>query len=251
MKKIFLNISCLFFLLAFQIHSQQFSVGSPEWLVDMFFVKSSFPDKANYYTGEMIKESDKPTIGEELNGKKEISFHQIKAGDDKIVFAVELKLDEKVVDFYSYLNRVNNNWKIAAIASFILPDFVYQIADSLSNQTYLPDSSLYLSLKLLTMNDSQLKNYFIDKSDSFNELISYFNQNDKESGDKKLSELGCTAIFRDTGFPGCTFILINSFREISAGFINISETARLPEISEKDFIYIEEILPGWFLFRTI
>lgn len=251
MKKPFQFIFLVIIAFTSQVFAQQFSSGSPEWLVDMFFVKSSFPDKANYYTGKMINETDKPTIGEELNGKGEISFHQIKAGADKIVFAVELKLDEKVVDFYSYLKRVNNNWKIAAIASFILPDFVYQIADSLSNQAHLPDSSLYLSLKLFTMNDHQLKNYFIDKSDSFNELISYFNQNDKESGDKKLSELGCTAIFRDTGFPGCIFILINSFKKIGAGFIYTIESAEPPEISEKDFIYIEEILPGWFIFRTI
>lgn len=251
MKKVLLNIYVFTFLFAGQINSQQFSSGSPEWLVDMFFKKSNFPDKANYFSGEMLNETEKPTIGEELNGKGEMSFHQINAADDRIVFAVELKIDEKAVDFYAFLKRQNNDWKIVAVRSFILPDFVYKVADSLSNQTYLPDSSLYLSLKLFTMNDSQLKNYFIDKSDSFNELISYFNQNDKESGDKKLSELGCTAIFRDTNFPGCTFILINSFKEISAGFINSSDTARLPEISEKDFIYIEEILPGWFLFRTI
>jgi hypothetical protein len=251
MKKLSINLFCLIFFVASQLLAQQFSPGSPEWLVDMFFSKSSFPEKANYFSGEMLDESDKPTIGEELNGKGEISFHQIKAGDDKIVFAVELKLNEKVVDFYAYLKKQNNDWKITAVRSFVLPDFVYKVADSLSNQTYLADSSLYLSLKLFTINDSQLKNYFIDKSDSFNELISYFNQNDKESGDKKLSELGCTAIFRDTGFPGCTFILINSFKKIGAGFIYVSESAKLPEISEKDFIYIEEILPGWYIFRTI
>ncbi len=56
MKKIFLNISGVILLFTPLIFSQQFSAGSPEWLVDMFFSKSSFPDKANYFSGEMLNE---------------------------------------------------------------------------------------------------------------------------------------------------------------------------------------------------
>ncbi len=95
MKIKLLNIFCFVLLFSIQILSQQFSPGSPEWLVDMFFNQSEFPDKANYFSGEMLNEYDQPTIGEELKGEGEISFHQIKATVNKIVFAVEVKHESK------------------------------------------------------------------------------------------------------------------------------------------------------------
>lgn len=251
MKKIILNIFCLILLIALQIFPQQFSAGSPEWLVDMFFSKSSFPDKANYFSGEMLEESDKLTIGEELYGKGEISFHQIKATNDENVFAVEVKLEDEVIDFYCYLQKQNNDWKIYAVRRFILPDFVFQVADSLSQLPSLTDSSLYLSLNLFIQNDAQLKEYFVTNSDAFNKMINYFNQDNKAEGDRMLAKLGLNAIFRDKNFQGCIFLLINSFQSIGAGFIYASDSAKLPEISANDLIYLEEIIPGWFVFRSI
>lgn len=251
MKKVALNIFIFLLLFAGQINSQQFSIGSPEWLVDMFFVESSFPDKANYFSGEMLEESDKPTIGEELNGKGEILFHQIKATNDENVFAVEVKLEDRAIDFYCYLQKQNNVWKIYAVRRFILPDFVFQVADSLSQLPSLADSSLFLSLKLFIQNDAQLKEYFFANSDAFNKLINYFNKDNKVEGDRMLAKLGLSAIFRDKNFQGCIFLLINSFQSIGAGFIYAGDSAKLPEISANDLIYLEEIIPGWFVFRTM
>ena len=99
-----LNISYLVLLFSIQILPQQFSADSPEWLVDMFFSKTNFPDKADYFTGEMLNDVNESTIGEELKGEGEISFHQIKATINKIVFAVEVKHDQKIIEFYCYLN---------------------------------------------------------------------------------------------------------------------------------------------------
>jgi hypothetical protein len=251
MKKIFLNIFAFILLFAIQITAQQFLPDSPEWLVDKFFSKTNFPEKAEYYTGEMLNETDQPTIGEELNGKGEIYFHQIKAVNDEIVFAVEVKLENKIIDFYSYLKKENDKWKIFATRRFILPDFVFQVLDSLSKQPSLADSSFYLSLQLFTMNDAQLKNYFMSNLDSFNELISYFDQGNKEGGDKLLAYLGLNAIFFDNNFPGCVFVMINTIQRLANGFIFATENAKLPVISVNEFIYVEEVVPGWFIFRSM
>ena len=158
MKKLLQNISFVVFISSSQLLSQQFTPGSPEWLVDMFFSKSIFPDKANYFSGEMLNEINEPTIGEEIKGKGEIFFHQLKATNDENVFAVEVKLENKVIDFYCYLVKQENNWKINAIRRFLLPNFAYTVRDSLSNLKSLSsnDSSFYLSLKLFTMTDADL-----------------------------------------------------------------------------------------------
>ncbi|HSW53940.1 MAG TPA: hypothetical protein VLH59_02520 [Ignavibacteriaceae bacterium] len=253
MKRVALNIFAFFLFFAGQINSQQFSVGSPEWLVDMFFGKSSFPDKANYFSGEMLNEINEPTIGEELNGKGEIFFHQIKATNEENVFAVEVKLENKVIDFYCYLVKQENNWKINTIRRFLLPHFVYTVRDSLSNLNSLSsnDSSFYLSLKLFTMADAELKNYLTTNLNKFQELVVAFNTNLKDKADKLLGSVGCNAIYNDKKYPGCVFIQILTFEKMEAGFIQAADAILLPQISFQGYIYIEEISPGWFVFRTI
>src|SRR5690606_21976471 len=101
---------CLISLITIESLPQQFSSGSPEWLVDMFFKQSSFSDKANYFSGEMLEESDNKTVGEELNGKGKIEFHQIKATNSTCVFAVEVQTESKTIDFYTYLVKDYDIW---------------------------------------------------------------------------------------------------------------------------------------------
>jgi hypothetical protein len=253
MKIKFLNISFFILLFSIQILSQQFSPGSPEWLVDMFFSKTNFPDKAYYYSGEMLNESDQPTIGEELKGDAEISFHQIKATVNKIVFAVEVKHDQKVVNFYCFLIKQDNAWKIFAIRRFLLPDFIYTVRDSLSELSSFSsnDSSFYLSIKLFTMTDSDLKNYLKTNLNKFQELVNYFNNNMGDEVDKGLISVGCNAIYGDKIYPGCVFIQILTFENMEAGFIQAADSVLLPEISVGKFIYIEEVSAGWFIYRMM
>ena len=253
MKIKFLNISCFVLLFSIQILPQQFSVGSPEWLVDIFFNQSEFPDKANYFSGEMLNEYNQPTIGEELKGEGEISFHQIKATVNKIVFAVEVKHDQKVVDFYCFLIKQDNAWKIFAIRRFLLPDFIYTVRDSLLELSSLSsnDSSFYLSIKLFTMTDNDLKNYLKTNLKKFQELVNYFNSNMGDEVDKGLASVGCNAIYGDKKYPGCVFIQILTFENMEAGFIQAADSVLLPEISVGKFIYIEEVSAGWFIYRMM
>jgi hypothetical protein len=233
--------------------AQQFSSGSPEWLVDMFFSKNSFPDKANYLSGEMLNESDKPTIGEELNGKGEIKFHQIRATNSTCVFSVEVETDNKIIDFYSYLVNDGNNWKITAIRRFLLPAFIYTVRDSLLNLNELSasDSVFLLSLKLFTASDQELKDYLQVNLEKFEELNSLIIKNEKDKADIALTSVGCNAIYNDKKYPGCTFIQILKFENMESGFIRAADSVFLPVISAEEFIYIEEVAPGWFVYRTI
>jgi len=253
MKIKFLNISFFILLFSIQILSQQFSQGSPEWLVDTFFGKTNFPDKAYYYLGEMLNESDQPTIGEELKGNAEISFHQIKAAVNEIVFAIEVKHDQKVIDFYCFLTKQDNGWKIFAIRRFLLPDFIYTVRDSVSEISSFSsnDSSFYLSIKLFTMTDSDLKNYLKTNLNKFQELVNYFNNNMGDEVDKGLISVGCNAIYGDKIYPGCVFIQILTFENMEAGFIQAADSVLLPEISVGKFIYIEEVSAGWFVYRMM
>ena len=242
-----------FCLSALNILAQNDVKDSPEWLVDSFFQQESFPDKSKYYTGEMLNDVENPTIGEELNGKGNVQFHKIKDANDECVFSVQVAVDNEVIDFYCFLMRQKEVWKINAVRRFLLPTFIYMAYDSLSNLSSLStdDSTFYLSLKLFTMNDSKLKNYLSAHVTELQELVSYFDQEQSDKIKLKLSSLGCNAIFKDKNYPGCVFIQILAFEKMEVGFLYSTESSELPKVSPKDFIYIEEVSRGWFIYRII
>jgi len=248
-----IKILTVFLIYFSSVIAQQFSPGSPEWLIDMFFDQSQFNDKVSYLTGEMLKYSEDKTIGEELGGEGEVLFHQIYSANDRIIFAVELEQDENIIDFYCYLIKQDDEWKINAIRRFLLPQFIYTVCDSLSKLKSLSsqDSTFYLSLKLFTMNDKGLKKYLIDNLKKFQELIYSFVNKQGEEMDKNLASLGCNAIYVDNKYPGCAFIQILIFENMESGFIFTDESATLPVISESHFIYLEEVVDGWYIFRKL
>jgi hypothetical protein len=193
----------IFFLITAAVpslFSQHYTKGSPEWLVDMFFNGNNFLEKSDYYTGEMIGDAEQPTIGEELqNSGKQILFYKILAADYRETFAVELELEERVIDFYCFLKNENSTWKIEAIRRFLLPGFIYTVRDSISklSSPSSADISLLRTLKLFTMNDGRLKNYLSSNVDRLSNLVWYFNQNENEEVDELLHALGCNAVYKD------------------------------------------------------
>jgi hypothetical protein len=253
MKKYFLNIFSTILLFTSLIFPQQFSPGSPEWLVDMFFSKTSFPDKAEYFDGEMLNEIDQKTIGEELNGQGEVIFHKVKSTNNENVFAVEVKLENKIIDFYSYLKKEDDQWKINAVRRFLLPSFIYTVRDSLARLNLLSpkDSTFYLSLKLFTMNDSDLIKYFKVNLNKFQKLVNSFNSSLSDEVTKDLGSVACNAIYNDKKYPGCIFIQILKFESMESGFIQSANSVLLPEISVEKYIYIDEISPGWYIYRVM
>lgn len=252
MKTSFKIFSIILFISS-PIFSQQYSPGSTEWLVDMFFSQSEFPDKANYLTGEMLNFTDDATIGEELAGKAIVNFHQIKTAESEAVFKIEVEQDKKIIDFYCFLSKQDNKWTINAVRRFLLPAFLYTVRDSLSQLSTLSsnDSTLFKTLKLFTASDEELMQYLETNLKNFRELVSAFDNNIKDEINKYLALVGCNAIYADAKYPSCIFIQIQRFENMECGFIYTTESAILPEISLKDFIYLEEVNKNWYIYRVM
>ena len=66
-----------------------------------------------------------------------------------------------------------------------------------------------------------------------------------------LASVGCNAIYTNKKYPGCTFLQILKFENMEAGFIQAADAILLPAISFEEFIFIEEVVPGWFIYRTM
>ena len=253
--KTFLIILPLIFFTAPDYNAQtgDETIGSPGWLVDMYFSKAEFTGKANYFTGGMIEEANEPTIGEELNGSASVSYRELLSENMKSVYAVEVKPDEGIVDFYCYMLETNEGWKIEAVRRFLLPGFIYSAKDSLSQITNLSpsDSDLLELVNLLTSSDDELKTYLRNNVNDFYKLVLYIKDEDAKNIQNLLHSLNIDAVYQNDKFPGCIFLQIGAFDKTEMGYFYAGKSSSLPEISPNLFIYIEEILPKWYIYRII
>ena len=250
-----LTIFLLIFFTApdFYAQTEDKTKVSPDWLVDMYFNKAQFAGKANYFTDGMKEEMNELTIGEELNGAANISYHKIYSENLKSVYSVEVRVDSSTIDFYCYMLETNEGWKIEAVRRFLLPGFVYSIQDSLIQieNPSSDDVELLKLLKLITSSDAELKKYLADNINEFYKLVLYIEDEDNKQIQLSLNKLYMDATFRDDKFPGCIFLQIGAFENKEMGYFYSNESSSLPKISPERFIYIEEVLPKWFVYRII
>ena len=253
MKKILYILLTYIFTLGISFTGIAQQKGSPAWLVDMFFKQSQFLDKGNYLSGEMIKDLKNPTIGEELNGKGNVVFKQVESEGSKCVYRIFIGGSDKAANFYCFMSDISGKWKIEAIRKFQVPAFIYDVVDSLSQIGNLPDSvsSLLKSLKLIVGSDDDLQKYLMENINNFYNLIDTFQNKATEKLNELMSSLNMNSIFTDENYPKCIFVSITEFGRQEAGYIYCGNRANLPQISPDRFIYIENVLPNWYVFRAM
>lgn len=242
-------------LLSAHLSAQQslYSKNSPEWLVDMFFKQNQFPDKVSYLTGEMLGDVDFPTIGEELPGRATVSFRKIELKNQSAVYAVDITGNGSNAVFYCFMRKESGNWKINSVRKFQLPKFVYTAADSISKITNPSATDLMLlnSLRLVTGSDENLKLYLSKNINDFYKIITVFENDDIDALNSIMDKLGLDYVYADKLYPGSVFVMVSGFGRIEAGYIYSKSGSSLPQISPDRFIYLEEVLPRWYVYRTL
>jgi hypothetical protein len=249
-------LSLIFSLISSVTVSGQTSIypkDSPEWLVDMFFKQTHFPEKDKFLTGEMAQDVNYPTIGEELNGSATVTFRKIELINQTGVYGIVIKDDGNTADFYCYLRNISGNWKIEAVRKFQLPYFIYSSIDSLSMIENPNDStaSLLKVLKLLIGTDEQLKLFLTENINDFYNITGAFDNKSADDLKFLMNKLNLDYIFIDETYPQCIFITVGGFDRIEVGYIFSKNKSSVPKISPNRFIYIEEVLPNWYVYRAI
>ena len=249
-------LSLILSLLSFSAVTAQNSVypkDSPEWLVDMFFKQTQFPEKEKYLTGEMMQDVNYPSIGEELNGRAKVTFRKIELDNRTGVYGIVIRDDGNTATFYCYMRNISGSWKIDAVRKFQLPGFIYSSADSLSQIENLPDSvsSLLKTLKLLIGTDEQLKLFLSENINDFYNIAGAFDKKRADDLSFLMNKLNLEYIYIDEIYPQSIFILVGVFDRIEVGYIFSKNKSSMPKISPKRFIYIEKVLPNWYVYRAI
>lgn len=241
----------IFFIFIINGYSQK-SKGSPEWLVESFFTQKKFPEKSKYYMGEMLQFYDSPTIGARTPDTIETKIRELQHIESQVIYAISQSDQNTTVDWYCIINQDNTKWKINAIRRLALSPFVYMIYDSLQKNQNLPDSLIFMknNIELMIKSDAKLKQYLVDNLNTFENIISFINQNKEEDAKEKLKKLFLDSYYRDDRFSGCIFFLIGGIIDNSVGFIYSKDSAKIPVMSPNEYIYIEKIIGNWYIFKT-
>ncbi len=220
-------------------------------LIEKYFKDNSFPDKENYLIDEMSEHPNTPSIGEELAGSATISYYPIQSTRDGAVYNINIKKEGSSANFYCYLVN-EKGWKISAIRKFILRVYIYSALDSLSGlkNPNPQDKTLLKTLQLITSDDQNLKNHLKENLPDFTKLIQYYKSSDKEKASELMHKLVSQGIFEDKNYPGCFFIPIGSVGTSEVGYF-FTRGESHPIISPNNFIYIEKVAEGWYVYKLM
>ncbi len=225
--------------------------GSPAWLVEMFFKQKEFPNKLDYYTGDMKLLADKQTIGSVIPENYITTYRQLEYDSLHAIFAVNFRKESHQQDWYCYIKRDADTWKIQAVRCLALPPMVYVILDSLNRSTSLPDSlrTVRNSLGLLTLPDEFLKKHLHDHISQFTRLAMMGTKDSVASAKlcDTLHVLGCE---RPAEYRGCVFIHIGGVMRSTGGYIYAPDETTIPKMSPSSYIYIEQVVPHWYVYKT-
>ena len=203
--------------------------------------------------------------GEALDWKMP-GFGQLAAAPDKIVLldaqnAVgRIQLigkESRVVDLYFYLTLAGS-WKVKAVRTLSLTGIIegaYQYLKTKPNLTAEEKDELG-NFELLLASDEVLRSWFEAKSGIMNALYQMSRGLKAGSEEKdpryaeikaRLKALHFAGIQVDT--DGTVEFVIGGVTDNTVGFL-YSPANQPPKISPDSYIWIEQVAPNWFIFRT-
>lgn len=239
---------------------------SPLWVADQYYIESSFPDVRAHATGEFAQRfASQPTLGSLLAPSATVALRTVvERGDSAIIAATVSEPDRKrVTEWYSYLVRGAGAWKMYAIRTVRFDPSYYALLDSLTRGARTPDApSQVASMTLATESDSALREFVASHTMQLDSLVGAYRtlpgvpatigvHDAAQPLHRFLVASNASSVARDPAHPGCTFVRINGDERRQVGAFRADAGCRAPSMSPADFIYIEHVQGGWYLYRAL
>lgn len=245
----------------------ELSRGSPEWIVEQYFVSRSFPDRRDFLFGELAQDANGPTVGAEVPAASVVTYRPVSMSGDAAVFAVTIRERDRVLDLYAFLESRGSEWRMGSIRGLALPPLYYMLLDSLKAKPALPDSEAadLANMELVTSSDSALRAYFTTHRAELVALVTAFIDADialaranewfrpVETPPElaaRLRALSLNAISRDSENPGCIRVSIGGILDNDVGYLYAPAGCTPPAMSPHDVILLDGLDPGWYLYKT-
>ena len=203
-------------------------------------------------------------LGEALDWKMP-TFGELAAAPDKVVLLdaenavgrIQLHGKNRVVDIYFYL-KLQDSWKVSAVRTLALTGIVEGACEYLKTKTNLTAEEKYDlgNCELVLASDEVLRQWFAKNAAAMNALsgLSRGLKPRREEQDPHYAEIKARLKALDFAAvevedDGTIEFTIGGITDNTVGFL-YSPANKPPKISSNLYIWVEEIAPKWFLFRT-
>lgn len=252
--------------------AQETEERTPVWVVERFYGREDFPERGQYLAGEMAEFRDAATPGSGLPEGARVTIRPLRMQEDQAVVAATVVTADATTDGYLYLQRTDGRWQIVAFRALALPPLFTMLIDELrARPARTPEDERTLrNLELAVASDSALKAHFIQHRP----VIEALGRAAAGTGDdvhwlgadpaddegtlspallrmrEQLRALDLEAVGRDEEASGCVLLHIGGMIDNSVGYLYAPEGCNVPEMTPGYFIYVEELAPGWYLYKT-
>ncbi len=162
------------------------------------------------------------------------------------------------VDLYFYTRATPGGWQVSAMRTLALPPIVYMLIDQLNSQSSrsTEEDRRLENLRLVTLPDAELHRWFSENRAAIEALAEAYQR--LPSGSGPIRDEGDAAPEVSAALRGLHLtqistdevglvLLIGGIMDNSVGFMR---TAVPPPISTSEYIWVEPLVDGWFLFKT-
>ena len=155
-------------------------------------------------------------------------------------------------DIYVYLRRnEGGTWTINAYRALALPRFVTDLRNGLRAMPTrsAEDEATLANLELTMRSDAELRRWF-DENRAALDRLRALGPPDPQSAEVRSGLAALHALTLDVSPAGTTTVTIGGVLDNSLGFLHAEDPATVPSISPEEYIWIEPVGDGWYLFKT-
>ena len=223
--------------------------SEPEVLAE-FFGHRGISHKSTVYHGEMLEQyANQPTLGESLPKDVQATFRKLDETKNNAIYAVLLSDGRQTQDWYAFLVRENKIWKLSTVRTLALTGVFHMALQQLKQKAFRTDDEewQYQNMLLTNKSDSDLKAYLKNKLVEFKYVVELLSK-----GDKKLSEIEAKKLFvnKVKNNDGLVELNIGGIIDNTVGYLYVPPGKNPPAMSPSEFIYIEQITDGWYIYKT-
>lgn len=252
-------------------HAQKAEAGTPTWVVERFYSRDAFPERGEYLAGELAEFREARTPGSALPEGARVTIRPLRMQEGRTVVAVTVAAGDTPRDAYLHLQRDQGRWQIVAFRALALPPLFFMAMDEVGAKTARTpeDERMLRNMRLTAASDSALKAYFVQHRSAIEELgraaagagdVSWLGAAPADDEGtlspallrirEQLRALDLDAVGRDEEASGCVLLHIGGMLDNSVGYLHAPRGCQVPEMTPGYFIYVEEIAPGWYLYKT-
>ncbi len=247
--------------------------GTAEWALRMYFEETSFPDFADFVTGsEKDYLLSQPPLGVDKPPEVRVAYRLLEDSGDRRIYAVECVGGKSYWDFYCYLVPEDGVWRFTAVRCLAWTVVSRMMLKECEESPAYADTHRVDcgQARLILSSDRVLKKHLTDNLEKFEQVIALRHEIvslekrvwgvSEDEDTKPRAELRKTnraerdlldELFIDkvslTEGEGTVCFLVGGLLNNALSYLYIPDGVDPPAMSPDDYIYVEQIVPNWYL----